>query len=118
MPGLPKDGGKKLIHRRVDLDVADGVSVILEANPARLRVQMFNDAGIGSACTVYVGNYVDVDAAALAAANGWPLLSGVDRDAAKVKEHPNLLTLYTKDTVYGIAIGADGYVKMIEELIG
>lgn len=118
MSGLPKDGGKKLTHRLVTPLLEDEVSIILEANPARLRVQMFNATGIDSPVVVYVGNYEDVDGNALAATNGYALRAGVDRDPVeKIKEDPNLLILYTKDTVYGVAVGGDGDVKMLEELL-
>lgn len=118
MPGQAKHGGNKLQHRVVDLDMADGVAQILEGNPARLRVLMFNSTGLGSGSTVYVGDRVDVDGAALAAANGWPLNVDVEAGGNGWKIPANVLELFTKDEVYGLAIGADSNIKMIEELLG
>lgn len=120
MRGFQWDGGKKLQHRAVTITVAQGVRVILPANPKRLRVQMFNAAIAGS--TVYVGDNVDVGNNALAANNGWPLhedrviVYNPNGDDHYFKFLANVLELFTKDAVYGLAVGATGIVKMIEEL--
>lgn len=117
MPGIPKDGGKRLSHRVVDITMADGVSVVLEANPARLRVLMFNSTAMGTGSIIYVGDRVCAAGAALAAANGWPLNETEEAGANGWKLGANVLELFTKDTVYGLATVADGHIKMIEELL-
>jgi len=118
MRGLYSDGGKKLQHRAVTITVAQGVRVILPACSKRLRVQMYNAAVAGS--VVYVGDSVDVDGNALAAANGWPLWEDRvitwDGGTHQQKFLANVLELFTQDAVYGLAVGGTGIIKMIEEL--
>jgi len=116
MRGIFSDGGKKLQHRAVTITVAEGIKAILPANSKRLRVQMYNSALAGS--VVYVGDNVDVNGAALAAANGWPLWEDHDYNVGDVHQKilANVLELFTQDTVYGLAVGGTGIVKMIEEL--
>jgi len=117
MPGLPQDGGKRLQHRVVTLDIADGVHVILEANPARLRCLLFNADGLGVGSVVAIGSRVDFDGDALAAANGWHLLAGIAATADKPAEHPNVVELFTKDSVYGLTDTDATEVKILEELL-
>lgn len=114
--GQFRDGGAKLQHRAVTITVAQGVREILEANPRRLRVLMYNSAAAGS--TVYVGDSVDVNGNALAETNGWPLTE--DRIVALNADHQkllaNILELFTQDAVYGRAYVGTGVIRMIEEL--
>lgn len=119
MRGFVRDAGRKIQHRAVAIAVGDGVSEILEANSKRVRVLMYNASTVGAGSTVYVGHSTDVDGAALAAANGWPLyvafMEGTDNTW---KHDANIHELYTKAAVYGLAAGAEATIKMIEELEG
>lgn len=117
MRGFPLAGSLRIQHRAVDIAVADGVTLLLEANPHRNRVLMFNATVIGTGSTVYVGDATDVDGADLAAANGWPLNEDVEAAANGWKLGANVLELFTKAGVYGLATGADATVKMVEELL-
>jgi len=117
MLGIPKNGGSKLQHRVVSVAVADGIKVLLPADPKRLRALMFNSAATGS--TVYVGDAKDVDGDDLAAANGWPL--GEDRIVTLNTDHAKILAnvheTFTKDAVYAMAVTATGTIKIWEELL-
>ncbi|GAI50607.1 unnamed protein product [marine sediment metagenome] len=117
MPGLPQDGGKRLQHRVVELDIADGVTPILEANPARLRCLIFNANTIGTGSIVAIGSRVDFDGGALDATNGWLLLDGIDQTVDKPSEFANVVELFTKDTVYGLTDTDATPIKILEELL-
>jgi hypothetical protein len=115
--GILSDGGKAIQHRAVDIAVADGVGVLLEANQKRIRALMFNASALGTGSTVYVGDATDVDGNDLAAANGWPLNEIVEAGGGGWKLAANVLETFTQAAIYGLAAGADATVKIYEELV-
>ena len=114
---LRQDGGNTLRHGAVALTVAAGVTAIRPATPTRRRIQLFNATAAGTGSTVYVGHNTDVNGAALAAANGWPLSEEYEEAGNHYYKIPaNILELFTKDAIYGLAVGANATVKFIEEV--
>ena len=118
MPGVILNGGRKLQHGAIAL-TADEVTRIRPANPKRLRIQLFNATAPGTGSTVYAGAKTDVDGGDLAAANGWPLNEAYEYTAdtdPSFKQLANVLELFTRGAIYGLASGADATLRFIEEL--